>query len=72
MDLIKKLEGKKTYIVAVIIAVVNLLAAFNVLDQEQIGAVNVILAALGLGTVRHAIKKGGRTEVSDENDRGGY
>lgn len=57
MDLIKKLEGKKTYIVAVVLAVVNLLAAFGVIDQEQIQSVNLVLAALGLGTVRQAIKK---------------
>lgn len=57
MNLIKKLEGKKTYVVAVLVAVVNLLAAFGAIDQEQIGTINIILGALGLGTVRQAIQK---------------
>ncbi len=57
MELIKKLEGKKTYIVAAVIAVVNLLAVFGAIDQAQIGSINLVLGALGLGTVRQAIKK---------------
>lgn len=57
MDLIKKLKGKKTYIVAAVIAVVNLLAAFGVIDAEQIGSINLVLAALGAGTIRHAMAK---------------
>lgn len=57
MKLIEKLEGKKTYIIAAIIAGVNLLAAFGVIDQEQIGTINIILGALGLGAVRQAVAK---------------
>lgn len=57
MDLIKKLEGKKTYIVAAVIAVVNLLAVFGVINAEQIESVNLILAALGVSTIRHAVAK---------------
>lgn len=57
MNLFEKLKGKKTYIVAAVIAVVNLLAAFGVIDAEQIESINLVLAALGVGTIRHAMAK---------------
>ena len=48
------LEGKKTYIVAIIGAILGLLQIFGIVVPEWVFA---ILAAIGLGTVRAAIKK---------------
>ena len=53
----KKLDGYKTYIIAVLLAVLNLLAATGVLSQEAIEPINMVLAALGLGTLRSGINK---------------
>ncbi len=57
MNLIKKLEGKKTYIVAVILAVVNLLAQFEVITPEQVKTINALLGALGLLCLRLGVQK---------------
>lgn len=62
MKLLKLLQGKKTYIVAVITAVLNLLVAFGVFSAEQISTINYILIALGLGAIRNGIKNGGELE----------
>lgn len=56
MDLLKKIEGKKTYIVAFILATLNLLVVFNVISPEQVESINYALVALGLGTIRSGIK----------------
>lgn len=48
------LEGKKTYIVAFIAAVVGLLQAFGVALPEW---VTYILAAAGITTIRSAVAK---------------
>tara|TARA_R110000868_G_scaffold26471_6_gene101833 strand:- start:668 stop:829 length:162 start_codon:yes stop_codon:yes gene_type:complete len=48
------LEGKKTYIVAIIAAVLSVLPTFGIEVPEQVYGV---LAALGLATVRNAITK---------------
>ena len=55
-DFLDSLVGKRTYIVAVIIAVLNLLVALNVVSVDQLSTINVLLGALGLGTLRNAIK----------------
>lgn len=52
------LEGKKTYVVAFVAALVNLLVAFNVLNTEQLNQINVVLGALGLAALRAGITKG--------------
>ena len=58
MELIKKiqafLEGKKTYIVAIIGGILGLLTAYGIVIPEY---VYVILGALGLGTLRSAVGK---------------
>jgi len=51
------LNGKKTYIIAVVLAVLNLLVACDVLPHEAIEPINFILTGLGLGTLRLAVKK---------------
>ena len=48
------IEGKKTYIVAFVAAVVGLLQAFGVVLPEW---VTYVLAAAGIATVRSAIAK---------------
>lgn len=48
------LVGKRTYIVAIIGAILGLLTAFGVVIPEWVYA---ILAAIGLGSLRAAIKK---------------
>jgi len=52
------LNGKKTYIIAIILAVINLLVACEVLPHEAVEPINFVLAGLGLGTLRLAVKKG--------------
>lgn len=52
--LLEFLTGKKTYIIAVGIAVATLLPAFGVIVPEYVWG---ILAALGLGAIRAGIKK---------------
>ncbi len=51
------LEGKKTYIVAVVIAVLNLLVAFNVISPDHLTQINMVLGALGIGALRSAVSK---------------
>lgn len=56
MNLLKKLEGKRTYIIAVIIAVLNLAVAFNWISPDNLTQINFVLGALGLGALRAAVK----------------
>jgi hypothetical protein len=51
------LEGKKTYIVAGLVAVATVLQAFKVITQGQFEAVVGLLAAFGLYTVRSSLAK---------------
>ncbi len=51
------LEGKKTYIVAVALALLNLAVAFNLVSPEHLSQINVVLAALGLGALRAGVEK---------------
>jgi hypothetical protein len=57
MDFINKvkafLDGKKTYIIAIIGGILGLLTACGIVIPEY---VYVILGALGLGTLRAAVK----------------
>jgi hypothetical protein len=52
--LYKLLDGKKTYIVAVITAVLNLAVAFGLVSIDQLTQVNMVLVALGFGALRAA------------------
>jgi hypothetical protein len=52
MKLYNSLEGKKTYLVAFIMALLNLLVAYNVIDVSNINQINYILTALGIGALR--------------------
>lgn len=51
------LEGKKTYIVAVVLAVLNLAVAFGWITPDHLNQINVVLAALGLSALRAGVEK---------------
>ena len=51
------LNGKKTYIVAVVTAVLNLCVAFGWISVDNLTQVNMILVALGFGAIRSGINK---------------
>ena len=55
MKFINALVGKRTYIIAVVIAVLNLCVAFGWVSVENLNAINTVLAALGLGSLRSAV-----------------
>lgn len=57
MKIVEFLSGKKTYIIAVVIAVLNLLVAFNVISPENLEQINLILVALGFGALRAGVNK---------------
>jgi hypothetical protein len=56
-NLLILLDGKKTYIVAVVIAVLNLAVAFGWISPENLETINVVLVALGLGALRAGVSK---------------
>lgn len=51
------LDGKKTYIIAVVTAVLNLAVAFGWLSVDNLTQINVVLGALGLGALRSGVSK---------------
>lgn len=51
----KKLIGYRTYIIAIVIAVLNLLVAMGYINTEYVTQINLILGALGLGTLRASV-----------------
>lgn len=51
------LSGKKTYIIVLIGAVLNLSVAFGWVSVEQLEQINAVLLALGLGALRAGISK---------------
>lgn len=57
MNLLQKINGKKTYIVAVVIAVLNLAVAFDVISPANLEQINLVLVALGFGALRSGINK---------------
>ncbi len=56
-DLYYAFEGRKTYIVAVIIAVLNLAVAFGWVSPENLTQINMVLTALGIGALRSSVSK---------------
>ena len=51
------LQGKKTYIVVIVAIVFNTLVQYGVIDPSYTQYVNIVLSALGLGTLRAGINK---------------
>jgi hypothetical protein len=56
-NLLDALYGRKTYIVAVVIAVLNLAVAFGWVSPENLTQINVVLGALGLSALRAGVNK---------------
>ena len=56
--LLSWLDGKKTYIVVVIGAVLNVAVAFGWITPDNLEAINAVLVALGLGALRAGVSKG--------------
>lgn len=57
MKILKALNGRRTYIVAVVIAVLNLCVAFGWISPENLAQINMVLGALGLGALRAGIAR---------------
>jgi hypothetical protein len=51
------LEGKKTYIVVIVAIIFNTLVQLGYIDYGYVEYVNIVLGALGLGTLRAGISK---------------
>lgn len=60
LNILEILQGKKTYIISVVGALINVLEVFEVLDltNEQLFAINGLILALLGATLRAGIKKG--------------
>lgn len=57
MKVLDFLAGKKTYIVAIVLAVLNLAVAMGWISPEHLEQINLILVALGIGALRSGISK---------------
>lgn len=57
MRFLEFLEGKKTYIVAIVMAALNIAVTLNMISPENIEQINIILVALGIGALRSGINK---------------
>ena len=57
MKLINFLQGKKTYIVAFVLAVLNFAVAVNWITVDQLNQINAILVGLGLVALRAGVNK---------------
>lgn len=51
------LSGKKTYLVALLIAALNLAVALNWISPDHLAQINWVLSALGLGALRAGVAK---------------
>ena len=49
------LQGKKTYIIVIVAIVFNTLVQYGVIDPSYTQYVNIVLSALGLGTLRAGV-----------------
>lgn len=49
------LEGKKTYLTALVLAVLNVAVAFNWISPAHLAAINTVLGALGLVALRASV-----------------
>ena len=56
-NILKELQGKKTYIVVIVAIIFNTLVQYGYVDPSYAQYVNIILSALGLGALRASINK---------------
>lgn len=52
----KFLQGKKTYVVALVLAALNFAVAMGWLSTDHLSTINAILVALGFGALRAGSK----------------
>lgn len=57
-NILKALEGKKTYLTAAVLAVLNLVVAFGWISPAHLAQINTVLGALGLAALRAGVNKG--------------
>lgn len=57
MKVLDFLAGKKTYLVAFLLAALNFGVAVGWISPENLEQINVILVALGLGALRAGVNK---------------
>lgn len=55
--MLSKLQGKKTYLVAFVLAALNAAVYLNWITVDQLAQVNTILVALGIGALRAGVNK---------------
>lgn len=53
--MLEKLKGKRTYIIAVVIGLLNIAVAVGWVSPDHLTQINLVLGALGLGTLRAAV-----------------
>lgn len=56
-NLVNFFKGKKTYIVAIVLALLNLAVAANWISPAHMLEINWFLGALGLGALRAGVSK---------------
>lgn len=49
------LDGKRTYITALVLAALNVAVAFNWISPAHLAAINTVLGALGLAALRASV-----------------
>ena len=55
--LVNFLSGKKTYIIVIIGAVLNVAVALELVTPDNLEQINAVLLALGLGALRAGVSK---------------
>lgn len=55
--IVNALYGRKTYIIAFLMAALNLAVAFGWISSDNLTQMNVVLGALGLGALRAGVNK---------------
>jgi len=60
-NILKFLDGKKTYITAILFGIANVGVVLGWFTWEQVSIANGILAGFGLAFLRSAVDKSGKT-----------
>ena len=53
------LSGKKTYIIAVVIAALNIAVAYGWITPDHLATINIVLTAFGVSALRAGVTKSG-------------
>jgi len=57
--LLSLLDGRKTYLIAFIIAALNVAVAYGWITPDHLATINIVLAALGVSALRASVTKSG-------------